>query len=126
MKYFLLLFTLFATQSYASFVESCELTGTVLSKPIYTPNPNSADKQKMTIFAYYQWFSQFEYHIITAKPNGRADMGCKHFVGKVQTVNVYARTNTKPSVIKQGDKLTLNYTKEDSRGAVYEIFRLKQ
>ena len=100
---------LFASSARASYIESCQLKGRVVSKPvilrIYFMNEQGLEVEREE--------TSFQFKVIKSMISGRADSGCKNFLG--QTVDVVL--NGGFAVVKQikiKQILTLNYFAKDN------------
>ena len=98
----------FASQVHASYIESCQISGRVVSKPetlrIYFMNEQGLEVEREE--------TSFQFKVTRSIINGRADSRCTHFVG--QTIRVVLNggySAVKKIKIKQ--RLTLNYFAKD-------------
>ena len=108
---FLLICVAFASAAQASYVESCQIKGRVVSEPetkrIYFMNNEGLEVEREE--------TSFQFKVTKSTVNGRADSGCRHFVG--QTLRVMLNGGfaaVKQIKIKQ--VLSLNYIAKDNSG----------
>lgn len=107
----------FTSQVHASYIESCQINGRVVSKPenlrIYFMNEQGLEVEREE--------TSFQFKVIKSIINGRADSGCRHFVG--QTIHVVL--NGGFAVVKQikiKQLLTLNYFAKDDENTPMRVF----
>ena len=108
---FFFLFVAFAPVAQASYVESCQIKGRVVSEPktkrIYFMNNEGLEVEREE--------TSFQFKVTKSTVNGRADSGCTHFLG--QTLRVMLNGGfaaVKQIKIKQ--VLSLNYMVKDNSG----------
>ena len=108
---FLLMCVAFAPVAQASYVESCQIKGRVVSEPktkrIYFMNNEGLEVEREE--------TSFQFKVTKSTVNGRADSGCTHFLG--QTLRVMLNGGfaaVKQIKIKQ--VLSLNYMVKDNSG----------
>lgn len=69
----------------ASYVNSCELEGTIQSEPkhyrLYVNNADGLEIERIK--------STFEFKVLSGKPSGRADSGCASQIGKTIAVELF-------------------------------------
>lgn len=120
--YVLLMVLLCIQSAHASFLESCHLKAKVL-EPTSTIRAYIQDAQGNEFEEYRLnlWVQVQE-----AKPNSRADLGCKYFVGKKIKIDV---TNPPVIAFKKNQWVELNYSAKDGKSMArrenYELIKNK-
>ena len=98
----------------ASYSNDCLLHGVAVTTPkIKTVREEVGDFERV----------RFNFKIRTAEEYGRVDSGCAHHVGKTISIELINALTNPPTLIKQGDHLSIiNHVGDDSGGAVWGYF----